>query len=303
MVVRTFVAASRTLSSTVTALLIATAVLAALPGCDKEEDRIEIQAAYFGDSSRPSEITMAYSSLQNGQPGQAYAAAQGYIDAHPGSPYLPEAYYISGEALAAQGQYDDGKERLEVAIDKTNDRNLKALAMLGRADCNMGLEKYHLASRQYHWIELKYKDVKPLHQDELMFKLGLAAKKSGNGDWADYWFNQVNELYHTGPYAERARQENSHFTPPPDSREKPLVYFLEADAFSSPEKAEAGAANLRAKGYKDVEVVPSTRNSFKVYEIHIGKFTNKADAGRAQVDAKLAGLSTTLRPGTVEPLP
>ncbi len=299
-------AAPHRIATLLSVSIFAFAVLVLLPGCNKDDDDGPATASsqYFSNMSatRPGELTQAYSELQGGQAGQAYATAQGYIDSHPGSPYRPEAFYIAGQSLAAQGQFEEGKEKLEVTIDKTSDRNLKALAMLGRADCNMGLGKYPLASRQYHWIELHYKDVKPLHQDEVMFKLGLAAKKANNHDWADYWFNQINELYHLSPYAERARQENSHFNPPPGSTAKPLIYSLEAYAYSKPEKAEESAAVLRSKGYRDVEVIATTRNTYPVYEVHVGKFTSKAEAGRAQVDAELAGLSTSVRPGTVEPL-
>lgn len=284
----------------VSLIAVASLALVVLPGCDKDDDgRIEASATYFGETARPAEITQAYSELQRNQPAQAYATAQSFIERNPASAYRLEAYYLTGQALAAQGQFEQGKERLEIVIDKTRDRSLKALAMLGRADCNMGLEKPQLASRQYHWIQVNYKEVKALHQDEVMFKLGLAAKKSGNQDWADYWFNQVNELYHTGPYAERARQESSRFTP---VSAKPLVYFLEAGVFNSSEKAEEAATTLRSKGYRDVEVEASTRSGFRVYEVHVGKFTSQAHAGRAQVDAKLAGLSTSVRPGTVEPV-
>jgi len=271
-----------------------------LSGCDKDGDQ-RIEASYSEmRTSRPAELVQAYSELQGGQASQAYSTAQAYLDANPQSPYRPEAFYITGQALAAQGQYGQGKDRLDVAISKTNDRSLKALAMLGRADCNMGLGRYHLASEQYHWIELNFKEVRVLQQDEVMFKLGMAAKKCKNTDWADYWFNQVNELYHRGPYAERARQESSKFTPT-GAHEKPLVYYLEAYEFTKAEKAEESAATLRSKGYRDVEVVPATRNYERVYEVHVGKFTSRAEAGRAQVDANLAGLSTTLRPGAIEP--
>jgi TolA-binding protein len=274
-----------------------------LQGCDKDNDgRIDASAQYVGDAARPVEIVQAYTELQSGRPAQAYAMAQGFMDSHPGSPYRSEANYVAGRALADQGQFEQGKERLESVIDKTNDRSLKALAMLGRADCNMGMEKYALASRQYHWIEFKYKDVKALRHDEVMFKLGLAAKKANNQDWADYWFNQVNELYNTSPYAERARQESSRFTPAAFKPEKPLVFFLQANVFDKSERAEEAAAALRSKGYRDVEVVPSTRSSMPVYELHVGKFMSRAEAGRAQVDAQLAGLSTSVRPGTVEPM-
>ncbi|MEI6232546.1 MAG: SPOR domain-containing protein [Planctomycetota bacterium] len=282
-----------------------------LPGCDSQEERrIEASQKYFSyknedaspSSTRPGQITQAYSELQGGQHSQAFTTANSFAESNPENPYRYEALYIAGQALAGQGQFQQGKDRLEVVIDKTKDRNLKALAMLGRADCNMGMEKYSLASRQYHWIQVNYKEVKALQQDEVMFKLGLASKKANNIEWADYWFNQVNELYHTGPYAERARQENSRFTPPPDKNAKPLQYYLEAYEYSRVEKAEESATMLRSKGYRDVEVVPTTRNTKPVYEVRVGKFLNRAAAGRAQVDAELAGLSTSVRPGMIEPL-
>ena len=265
---------------------------------------MEASQQFFTDTSsaaRPPEVAQAYGELQGGQPGQAYATSQAYIDTHNDSPYRWEAFYVAGQSLAAQGQFADGKDRLDIAIEKTNDRNLKALAMIGRADCNMGLGKYSIASREYHWVELRYKDVKVVQQDELMFKLGIAAKKANNREWADYWFNQVNELYHSGPYAERARQENSRFTPP-NKNEAPLVYYLGAFEFSKPEKAEEAAAELRGKGYRDVEVVTTSHFRSTSYEVHVGKFTSRNEAGRAQVDAQLAGLSTSVKPATVDPL-
>ena len=72
--------------------------------------------------------------------------------------------------------------------------------------------------------------------------------------------------------------------------------------FGDKQKAEAEAAGLREKGYRDVQVISTTRNSFPIYEVHVGKFGNKSDALRAQTDAELAGLSTTIRPGIIEPL-
>src|SRR5947207_4780040 len=180
MFLRCSFAAMRRLALTFLSIL-APALLLLSAGCDRESDgRMDASAQYFSDAGRPAEISQAYTELQSGQAAQAYATAQAYIETHPGGAYRSEAFYIAGQSLAAQGKFEAGKEKLEIAIDKTRDRNLKALAMLGRADCNMGLEKYPLASRQYHWIELNYKDIKPLHQDELMFKLGLAAKKAGN---------------------------------------------------------------------------------------------------------------------------
>src|SRR5258706_4211415 len=98
------------------ALIAFTAVLVVLiAGCDRDGDgRIDASAEYFGETTRPAEIAQAYTSLQSGQPGQAYSTAQGFIDTHPGSPYRWEAFYLAGIALSAQGQYEEGKEKLEV---------------------------------------------------------------------------------------------------------------------------------------------------------------------------------------------
>jgi hypothetical protein len=206
-----------------------------------------------------------------------------------------------GQAFAKQGDYEEGKSHLELAIDNTNDRTLKALAMMGRADCNLAMEKYSLASRQYHWLETMCRDVKALPQDEVMYKLGLATKRAGFPDTADYWFNQVIELYATGPYAADARRENSKYNPT-DPDEKPLIYSLELKSFSDEAKANAEADKLRAKGYRDVEVIATTINSFPTFEVHCGKFTNKNDAKRAKVDCELAGIPATIRPAIIEPL-
>jgi len=300
-----FAALPRRFVSLLSIVLVATAFVV-LTGCDKNRDDdgpATVSANYSPDAAaRPPELVESYNALQSGQHAQAFSSAQGYLQSQPNGPYRAEALFLCGRSSANQGNYEGGKKYFEDAIDTAHDRNLKALAMLGRADCNYGMEKYSLASRQYHWLETMYKDVKPLHQDEVMFKLGMASKKAGNQDWANYWFNQVNELYHTGPYAERARAENTNFTPPANSDQKPLVYSLEAYVYDKSDKAENAAAMLRSKGYRDVEVKKSTRNSLVVYEVHTGKFTSRNEAGRAQVDAKLAGLDTEVRPMTVEPI-
>lgn len=296
-----FTASSRRISASIT--LLALAVL--LSGCDKGDGDEPAQASFETSAtveSRPPELVGSYTALQSGQPAQAFTSAHTFLQAQPDSPYRAEALYLCGQSLAAQGEFERGKKFHEEAIERAQDRNLKALAMLGRADCNYGMGNYSLASRQYHWLQTMYKGARPLHQDEIMFKLGMSSKKAGNGEWADYWFNQVNELYNTGPYAERARAENSHFTPPLAAHEKPLVYYLDAYEFGKPEKAEEAAGALRSKGYRDVEVVKTTRSKQVVYEVHVGKFNNRVEAGRAQVDAKLEGLSTSVRPGTVEPM-
>ena len=292
-------------SRRIIALLALLSLAILLTGCDKRDGDEPAQASFETSApveSRPPELVGAYTSLQSGQPAQAFTSAHAFLQAQPDSRYRPEALYLCGQSLSAQGDFERGKKFHEEAIDRAQDRNLKALAMLGRADCNYGMGHFSLASRQYHWLQTMYKDSRPLHQDEVMFKLGMSSKKAGNPEWADYWFNQVNELYNTGAYAERARAENSHFTPTAEAHEKPLVYYLDAYEFGKPEKAEEAAGALRSKGYRDVEVVKTTRSKQTVYEVHVGKFNNRAEAGRAQVDAKLEGLSTSVRPGTLEPL-
>ena len=89
---------------------------------------------------------------------------------------------------------------------------------------------------------------------------------------------------------------------PADPDEQPRVYSLEVSVFGDEKKAEAEAEALRAKGYRDVQVLATTRNSIPTYEVHIGKFENHNDAARAQTDAELAGLATTIRPAAIEPL-
>jgi cell division protein FtsN len=102
-------------------------------------------------------------------------------------------------------------------------------------------------------------------------------------------------MYNTGPYAERARAEivRTNVT----TRETEVgetAYWLQVDAYGSQEKAEAVATDLRAKNYRDVEVVKSGRE----WEVRVGKFNSRNAASRAQVDAQLIGLSTSVRPRT-----
>ena len=194
-------------------------------------------------------------------------------------------------------------KHLEIAIDEAQGpRREGASDALGRANCNLEMKSYHLASRQYHWIETMYRDVKGLPQDEVLYKLGLSTKRAGFPDTADYWFNQVIELYATGPYADADKKENSKYSPPPGSEAQPLVYSLEITDFSDAKKAQASADTLRAKGFRDVEVIATTRNSLPIWEVHVGKFFNKNDAIRAKTDADLAGLPATIRPAIIEPL-
>ena len=270
-------------------------LLGMLPGCDKDHD--EGQAA----GPRPVEIESAYGEVQSGNAASAQQHMESYLVAEPQkSPHRAEAHFVLGQALVAQGRFEDGKKQFDAATE-TDDRTLKGMAMLRRADCNMSMQKYPLATSQYHWLDTMYRDVKGIPQDEVLFKLGMATKKSGFPDTANYWFNQVINLYATGKYAEDAKRENTRYTPTnPDT--KPLVYSLKVSEFTSRERADTDADAFRAKGYKDVEVVDTTRNSFSCFEVHVGKFENKIDAVRAQTDAELAGLNPSIRPNMFEPL-
>ena len=287
-----------TRKSAMMALLCAS--LALLSGCqDKDEETLSSLAV--ASAPRPEVLVLATNEIKTGKPVDAQKHLQEFLEQDSKSVYRSEALYLLGQALAAQGLYEESKKTLDQAIDSTEDRTLKALAMLGRADCNMALEKFSLASRQYHWLETMCREVKAIPQDELMYKLGLATKKAGFPETADYWFKQVIDLYATGTYFADAKLQHSKYTPT-DPDAKPLVYTLEVSDFSDEQKANTEAETLRNKGYRDVEVVHTTRNSFPIHEIHVGKFGNRTDALRAQTDAELAGLPTTIRPAMIEPL-
>lgn len=277
-------------------MLCGTAGLFVLSGCnDRENATPSVSAA-----PRPETLQLAIVEIRGGQAASAQQRCEVFLAENKDSNYAPEAQYLLGQAYAAQGDFKSAKKHLERAIDDTDDRTLKALGMLGRADANMGLGEYSLASRQYHWIETMYRDVKAIPQDELMFKLGLACKKAEAPGTADYWFSQVIESYATGPYYEKARLEHSAYSP--EKTPAPRVYTLEVATFSSEEKAIAEARALQDKGYRNVEVISTTRNSNPVYEVHVGKFENRSDALRAYTDAELAGLPTKIRPAVIEPL-
>ncbi len=273
-----------------------------LCGCDEDrEGPAPVLARNAASEARPAELASATDEIKAGKPAEAQQRLEAFLKDNPRSAQRPEALYLLGQAQAAQGQYEAGKKNLDVAIDSTGDRTLKALAMLGRADCNMALKKWQLASRQYHWLETMYRDEKAVPQDEVMFKLGLACKNAGFPETADYWFKQVIELYATSTYAAQARQHHTQYAPE-DPSVAVRVYTLEVNTFGTREKADAEAATLREKHYRDVQVIETTRNSFPIFEVHVGKYVNKTDAVRAQTDAELAGLPTTIRPATIEPL-
>lgn len=244
-----------------------------VPGCDKEHDKEE-PAATASDSS-------------------TIEAASRTVESKPG-----RGEYETGQSLLGQSQYDEAKKHFDKAISDSKDNQTKGLAMLGRANCNLGLKNFHLASRQYHWLDTMYRDVKGIPQDEVLFKMGMSVKGAGNSDMANYWFRQVLELYATGPFAEEARRESTRYTPK-DAEQKPLVYTLEVESYGSREKAESEASILREKGYRDVQIVETSEFNHKQFQVHVGKFGNKNDAAHAQTDAELAGLPTTIFPRLV----
>ena len=275
-----------------------------LAGCENDDEREQQGAPAMSEVApvpRPEALETAIKEIKAGKPADAQPKLEAFLQENPKHIYRAECHYLLGQAQAAQGQYEPAKKNLDKAVDGTDERTLKSLAMLGRADCNMAMEKFQLASRQYHWLETMYRDVKAIPQDELLFKLGLSTKKAGADETADHWFKQVIELYATSPYAAQAKQYHTQYAPA-DPEKKPLVYSLEVSSYSNKEKAESEAASLRMKQFRDVEVISTTRNGLPTYEVHIGKFENKNDAMRAQTDAQLAGLPTTIRPAIVEPL-
>ncbi|MFH0939826.1 MAG: SPOR domain-containing protein [Planctomycetota bacterium] len=273
-----------------------TLIILFVAGCDRDREEADV-----ADASRPEVLSLATDEIKSGKSAAAQQRLEAFLRDNSKSSYRSHVEYLLGQAIAAQGNFEESKKHLDWAIDKTEDRTLKALAMLGRADCNLALQKWHLASRQYHWLETMYRDVKAIAQDELLFKLGMATKQAGFPETADYWFNQVIELYATSPFAEKAKQQNTKYNPiKPENQ--PLVYSLEVASYGNQKKAESEAKMLRDKEYRDVQVIATTRNGMPNYEIHIGKYGNKTDAIRAQTDAAMAGLNTTIRPALVEPL-
>jgi len=200
--------------------------------------------------------------------------------------------------LFSQGKYKAAKEEFETVIAAEPSRPLKARAKFGRADCNFALGKYHLASRQYNVLEQFYRDVDELPRDEVLYKLGLACKRAGAIDLADYWFSRVFELYAKGKFAARARREHSRLGVA--ARGKEIPYTIEAASFSKREKAEACAAKLDAAGYKHVQIVPVTVMGNRYYDVHVGSYASRIEAAQAQNAMILAGYSAAVRPATIK---
>ena len=279
-------------------------LLVILPGCEKDQDQDQARAdntipAAAITVTRSPDLSQAEDDIRAGNNAQAQSRCETFLQQDPKSKFAPDAHYLLGKALLAQGKPEDAKKHFEKAIDDAQSRLLKGSAMLGRANCNLELKNYHLASRQYHWLDSMYRDVKGIPQDEVLFKCGLACKKAGNSDTANYWFRQTIELYSMSPYAEEAKRESSAYNPV-DPQRKPLVYTLKVDTWNNRQKADEEAEQLRAKGYRDVEVIEITEYGNKAYQVHVGKFATKNEAARAETDAELAGLKTTMSPKTLK---
>ncbi|GMV81627.1 MAG: hypothetical protein AMXMBFR7_28110 [Planctomycetota bacterium] len=248
---------------------------------------------------RPAVLAQAADSIRANKPGEAEAMLQGWIDANAESPYQPEAHYLMGQSLFHQGRYEEAKRHHDRCLDESKDKTLKALAHLGRADCNFELQNYQKASRQYHWLEEVYRDDPAVAHDEVLFKLGMSAKLAGFPETGDYWFKKVIELYATGRYAEEARRQHSWLGNGENG--EPRYYSLEVAQFSNEAKALEEADIYRQKGYAEVRIETIKNYDTPRYAIHVGKFANRNDAIKAKEDAELAGLQPEIRPSWLIP--
>ena len=283
-------------SSMLVRLSLGALLVALASGCgDKRQAEVTPVNAATAQGARPEVLTRASDEIRAGQAAAAQGRLQTWLSGNAGHPCRAEAHYLLGQALSAQGQFEAAKKSHDQAIDLTKDRTLKALAMLGRADCNYEMKKYHLASRQYHWLEEMYRDVTAVNHAEVLFKLGLCAKFAGFQETADYWFDRVIELYATSEFAAEARREHTKLGPAETG--EPKFYYLEVASYGEEKLALTEAEAFRAKGYADVRVEPISMMGTKYYSVRIGKFANRMDAKRAMEDAEMSGLSASIRPG------
>ena len=248
------------------------------------------------DGARPETLVRGEMAIRQGRFPQAEELLSVWVAKNGGSPYRSEGLYLLGQSQYYQQKYNDSKKSQDDALDSKPDHVLKALEMFARADCNMKLKNFGKASRQYHWIEQFYRDVRAVPHDELMFKLGVASKLEGFPEWANYWFNKVVELYATSPYAAEARKLNTELN---GEKGDPKFYSLSTGYYTSEKQAQSEAEGFRAKGYKDVEVKTFGFSDSTYYEVHLGKFFNKLDAQVAREDADMAGVKTSVSPFTI----
>jgi tetratricopeptide (TPR) repeat protein len=248
---------------------------------------------------RPATLAQAEADIRAGQPAKAEEALSVWVTKNSASLYRSEGLYLLGQAQFYQGKYSEAKKTQDLALDSKPNHVLKALEMFARADCNMKLGNFGKASRQYHWIEQFYRDVRAVPHDELMFKIGLASKLEGFPEWGNYWFNQVVEKYATGPWAAEARRLNTELNG--EKGDAPKYYSLASGYYTDEKKAQAEAEVFKKKGYKDVEVKSFGYAETTYYEVHVGKFFNKLDAEVAKDDADLGGTKFSVRPAPVGP--
>ncbi|MCZ7647639.1 MAG: SPOR domain-containing protein [Planctomycetota bacterium] len=279
----------------VTALL-PVLMLALAAGCG---DKKAAQAPVQDPLVRPAVLAQSSELIRSNRGAEAEAQLGPWLEENPKSAFTAEGHYLMGQALFAQGRYEEAKRHHDRCLDETKDRTLKALAHLGRADCSFQLQDYHKASRQYHWLEEVYRDVTAVPPDEVLFKLGMSCKLAGFPETGDYWFKKVIELYGTSEYAEKARREHSWLSQ--DENGNPRYYSLEVASFSDEQKALAEAEVYRQKGYADVRVERRPIVGTDYYCIHVGNFVNRNDAIKAKEDAELAGLKTEIRPSWLLP--
>jgi TolA-binding protein len=251
-------------------------------------------------SARPDTLTQAERQIRSGEVGEAEAQLRGWLAANADSAYVPEAEYMLGQARFSQKDYAGAKFFHDKVLDhKKVDRSLKALAYFARADCNYEMQSYATASRQYHYLETFYRDVRAVPHDELLFKLGMATRKAGFEETSNYWFNKVVELYATTKWGQEARKMNTKLNGSKDG--VPTLYVLEVKKFDDEAKALNAADELRKKGYASVDVQEETNvvgNRF--YRLTVGRFFNRNEALRAKEDADMAGLPTSIHPGLMD---
>jgi tetratricopeptide (TPR) repeat protein len=274
----------------------AAAVIVFVMGCtNRDQTRYDNppEASYSGGTAQQV-FAQARKEMDEGQYAQAEARLGEWLEARKGLTSCAEGYYLLGLAQFKQDKFAEAKESQDKAEELAVDRTLKAKAKYARAHCNFKMEKYQRAKREYVWIEEYYRDVREISHEELLFQIGLCAKRQGQIETADHWFEKVIECYGSGKMAELARAEHSRLGPKTDS---PASYYaLEVASYPQEEEANTEAEIYRQKGYAHVRVVPGTKGYDPCYRIMIGKFVNKNDAERAKDEAELAGLSAQVRP-------
>jgi len=272
------------------------AVLAVLAGCgNKQMTYSTPEQELRAHHARPAELSTAIVEIKAGQGGLAEQRMDTWIKDHAGNPFFAEAYYLRGQAEIVQGKWQEAKISHDIAEDNALTRELKALAMLSRADCNVKLRKVTLGIQQYQQLEMLYRDVTAVSHEEVLFKLGMANKELDCTEAADFYFNKVIEHYATGKYAEQARKLNSKLGH--SETDSVTFYALEMATFTDAKQALEQAEIYKQKGYQNVKVVEVREFEAAEYSVRVGKFLNRNAAKRAKEDAELTGLTASIKPG------